>query len=59
MKGACRGGSKKSPRRAPVTKTHRVLLLIGDNSGGFPDAPGASPANRPALMERHRNKQRK
>ncbi|MFN7965655.1 MAG: HAD family acid phosphatase [Acidobacteriota bacterium] len=42
----------KSPRRAWVAKTHRVLLLIGDDLNDFV-AAGESLETRAALVQRH------
>jgi 5'-nucleotidase (lipoprotein e(P4) family) len=44
--------SDKSPRRAHVAATHRVLLLIGDDLNDFVNARDKSAAERDAIMER-------
>ncbi len=46
--------SDKGTRRAEVAKTHRILLLIGDNFGDFVDGISVSPEARRALLETHR-----
>lgn len=46
-------GSEKSSRRAYVTRTHRVLLLIGDDLNDFVSGARATPEARLALARRH------
>lgn len=49
--------SDKTARRAFVAKTHRILLLVGDDLRDFLSVPrGASPADRVALAQRHRER---
>lgn len=43
--------SDKSPRRAHVAATHRILLLIGDDLNDFAPASGKTLAERNALVE--------
>jgi predicted secreted acid phosphatase len=44
--------SDKTVRRAHVARTHRILLLIGDDLGDFVPADGTS-AQRDARLEPH------
>lgn len=48
--------SRKETRMAEVAKTHRVLLLIGDNLGDFTDAYGGSPEDRLSFYESNRTR---
>jgi acid phosphatase len=43
----------KSPRRAHVAKTHRVLLLVGDDLNDFADARDLSLADRDRIVDAH------
>lgn len=43
-------GSDKTSRRAEVAKTHRVLLLVGDDLGDFVAVDGRGEADRDALV---------
>ena len=44
--------SDKTPRRAEVARTHRIVLLIGDNLGDFLE-PGTTVEERRAAVEAH------
>ena len=46
-------GSDKSPRRAEVARSFRILLLVGDDLGDFVSGARARPEERVALAERH------
>lgn len=46
--------SAKSTRRAVIAKSHRILLLIGDNFGDFTDAYKGSLAERQKAFEDNR-----
>ena len=45
--------SKKGVRRAHVARTHRVLLLMGDNFGDFVDTYKGTQAERRAIWEQN------
>lgn len=45
--------SDKSSRRSEVARTHRVLLLLGDDLNDFASGARALPEERIALAERH------
>ncbi len=45
--------SEKSPRRAEVARSFRILLLIGDDLGDFVSGSRARPEERVALAERY------
>lgn len=45
--------SEKSPRRAEVARSFRILLLIGDDLGDFVSGARAQPDERIALAERY------
>ena len=45
-----RGWYEKGPRRAEIARTHRILLLIGDNLGDFSDDYKGTPTERQALL---------
>ncbi len=47
--------SDKSPRRAHVAKSYRVLLLLGDDLNDFADARDKNAAERDAIMARTRD----
>ncbi|MDJ0945602.1 MAG: HAD family acid phosphatase [Kiloniellales bacterium] len=46
---------EKSPRRAHIAETYRVVMMIGDNFGDFVDGYKGSPAARQALLTEHRD----
>ena len=46
-------GSDKSPRRAEVARSFRILLLVGDDLGDFVSGARARPEERVALAEHH------
>ncbi len=46
-------GSDKSTRRAEVAKSHRILLLIGDDYNDFTFLGKADPAERKKLAKKH------
>ncbi len=46
-------GSDKSPRRAEVARSFRILLLVGDDLGDFVSGARARPEERIALAEHH------
>ena len=46
-------GSDKSPRRAEVARSFRILLLVGDDLGDFVSGARARPEERVALAESH------
>jgi 5'-nucleotidase (lipoprotein e(P4) family) len=46
-------GTDKSSRRAEVAKTHRIILLIGDDLGDFVSGSRDLPENRIALARLH------
>ena len=48
--------SKKGVRRAHVAKTHRVLLVMGDNFGDFVDTYKGTQAERKATWEKNADK---
>jgi len=45
--------SDKSPRRAFVASTHRVIMLVGDDLNDFAPAAGKSMADRDAIVRAH------
>ncbi len=45
--------SEKSPRRAEVARSFRILLLVGDDLGDFVTGARARPEERVALAERY------
>jgi acid phosphatase len=45
--------SDKSPRRASVARSHRVLMLVGDDLNDFVSARGLDPAARRRAVEEH------
>ncbi len=47
--------SKKGVRRAHIAENYRIAMLIGDNFGDFIDGYKGSPAEREALMTKHRD----
>jgi len=49
-----RGWKEKGPRRAEVAKTHRILMLAGDNLYDFVDVPTPSREKRDAAVEKHK-----
>lgn len=49
-----RGWAEKGPRRAEIVRTHRILLMIGDNLGDFSDEYKGSLAERQRLLRAHR-----
>ncbi len=48
--------SDKTARRAEIAKTHRILMLVGDDLGDFTSGNRAAPAERRALADRHKDK---
>ncbi len=50
-----RGWKDKSPRRAEIAKTHRIIMLAGDNLYDFMELPSAqvSRQSRDTLVESH------
>ena len=55
LRDRAKGWGDKGPRRVEISKTHQILLLIGDNLGDFSDDYKGSPEQRLALVEKHRN----
>jgi 5'-nucleotidase (lipoprotein e(P4) family) len=53
-KGEGDGSSDKSGRRALVARSHRILLLVGDDLGDFVSSAGLSPTERLSLVREHR-----
>jgi acid phosphatase len=47
--------SDKSPRRAHVASTHRILLMVGDDLNDFAPASGKTVEERNAIVESVRN----
>jgi acid phosphatase len=47
------GGGEKGVRRGEVAKTHRILMLVGDNLGDFMDAVDVTPEQRQAMWDGH------
>ena len=43
----------KTARRAHVARSHRILLLVGDDLGDFASVTGKNPAERVALARQH------
>lgn len=55
--GAPAWTSDKTARRAFLARTHRILLLVGDDLRDFVSVPrGTAPAERVALAQRHRER---
>jgi acid phosphatase len=52
MRGKQGTSSDKSPRRAHVAATHRVLVVLGDDLNDFANAREASKADRDAIIDR-------
>jgi acid phosphatase len=48
-----RGWHEKSPRRAEVAKTHRILMLVGDNLYDFIDIENADRDKRALAVQKH------
>jgi 5'-nucleotidase (lipoprotein e(P4) family) len=48
-----RGWQEKSPRRAEVAKTHRILMLVGDNLYDFVDIEQADRDKRALAVQKH------
>ncbi len=46
-----RGWGEKGPRRIEILRTHRILLMVGDNLGDFSDEYKGTPAQRQALLQ--------
>ena len=46
-------GREKSARREYLAKTHRIVLLLGDNLGDFMDGVAATPQARQALVAKY------
>lgn len=53
FRDSSRGWKEKSPRRAEIAKTHRILMLVGDNLYDFIDVENATRAKRDAAVEDH------
>lgn len=53
FRDAARGWKEKGPRRAEVAKTHRILMLAGDNLYDFIDIEEPSREKRDAAVEKH------
>lgn len=48
-----RGWQEKSPRRAEVAKTHRIVMLVGDNLYDFIDIENADRDKRALAVQKH------
>jgi len=46
-------GSDKTARRAEIARTHRILLLVGDNLGDFVAVPDTTPEARRRIAREH------
>ncbi|MBZ5713802.1 5'-nucleotidase, lipoprotein e(P4) family [Nannocystis pusilla] len=53
FRDAARGWKDKSPRRAEVAKTHRVIFMFGDNLFDFVEKERPTLAERAAMVEEH------
>lgn len=53
FRDATRGWKDKSPRRAEVAKTHRVIFMFGDNLFDFQEKDKATLAERAAIVGEH------
>lgn len=53
FRDAERGWKDKSPRRAEVAKTHRVIFMFGDNLFDFVEKERPTLAERAAMVEQH------
>lgn len=54
FRDSARGWREKSPRRAEIAKTHRILLMAGDNFYDFVDVPDADRGKREAALHQYR-----
>lgn len=52
FRDASRGWKEKGPRRAEIAKTHRIVMLAGDNLYDFIDVPDADREKRDAAVEK-------
>ncbi len=52
FRDASRGWKEKGPRRAEIAKTHRIVMLAGDNLYDFVDVPDADREKRDAAVEK-------
>lgn len=55
LRDRARGWYEKGPRRAHIARSHRILLLIGDNLGDFSDDYKGDASQRQALLDGHRH----
>ena len=53
FRDAARGWKEKSPRRAEVAKTHRIVMMAGDNLYDFIDVAQATREKRDVAVEDH------
>ncbi|MCY1060312.1 HAD family acid phosphatase [Nannocystis sp. SCPEA4] len=53
FRDAARGWKDKSPRRAEVAKTHRVIFMFGDNLFDFVEKERPTLAERAAMVDEH------
>lgn len=53
FRDSARGWHEKSPRRAEVAKTHRIVMLVGDNLHDFIDIDQSTRAKRDRAVEQH------
>ncbi|PCC73670.1 acid phosphatase [Nannocystis exedens] len=53
FRDVARGWKDKSPRRAEVAKTHRVIFMFGDNLFDFVEKERPTLAERAAMVEEH------
>lgn len=53
FRDAKRGWKEKSPRRAEVAKTHRIVMMAGDNLYDFIDVADANRQKRDVAVEDH------
>ena len=51
FRDATRGWKEKSPRRAHIAKTHRIVMMAGDNLYDFIDIDNADRQKRDAAVE--------
>lgn len=55
FRDSARGWKEKSPRRAEVAKTHRIVMMAGDNLYDFIDIADATREKRDAAVEAHQD----
>lgn len=51
FRDSARGWKDKSPRRAEIAKTHRIVQMVGDNLYDLIDVPNATRVSRDAAVE--------